>query len=191
MRSPVLCRGTPPQRRFYLPFSCPAGSHNPGPIRERLRDAKAAKRQRGLRCAGLVPFGFAAAPTTRQLEPVPAERELVCQIFEKAAAASTPPEIAGWLNAQGVTTKKTGKVGGPGPGRRGRSCGCSRTGRTSARSAAPVQPMIPSSTPSCSTAPMRRSGHDAPGRLVATRRRRRSIRSCSGANSAASGAAAA
>lgn len=81
-------------------------------ISERLRDAKAAKRRQGLRCAGLVPFGFAVAPATRQLQPVPAERELVRQIFEKAAAGSTPTAIAGWLNDQGATTKKTGKVGG-------------------------------------------------------------------------------
>jgi site-specific DNA recombinase len=81
-------------------------------ISERLRDAKAAKRRRGLRCAGLVPYGLVAAPATRQLTPVPAECEVVCQIFERAAAGATPVEIAGWLNAQRVTTKKTGKVGG-------------------------------------------------------------------------------
>jgi DNA invertase Pin-like site-specific DNA recombinase len=40
-------------------------------ISERLRDANAAKRRQGLRCAGLVSFGFAAAPATRQLQPVP------------------------------------------------------------------------------------------------------------------------
>jgi len=83
-----------------------------GLISERLRDAKAAKRRRRLRCAGLVPYGFVATPATRQLTPVPAECEVVHQIFERAAAGSTPTEIAGWLNEQGVTTKKTGKVGG-------------------------------------------------------------------------------
>lgn len=83
-----------------------------GMIRERLRDARAAKRQRGLRSAGLVPFGFAAAPATRQLEPLPAECELVRQIFEQAADGSTPTEIAEGLNDRGIVTKKSGKVGG-------------------------------------------------------------------------------
>jgi site-specific DNA recombinase len=52
-------------------------------ISERLRDAKAAKRQRGLRSGGLVPYGFVAARDTRQLTPVPAERELVRQMSER------------------------------------------------------------------------------------------------------------
>ncbi len=83
-----------------------------GLIRERLRDARAAKRQRGLRSAGLVPFGFASKPATRQLVPVTSECNVVMQVFEKAATGSKPAPIAAWLNQQGITTKKSGSVGG-------------------------------------------------------------------------------
>jgi len=133
-----------------------------GLISERLRDAKAAKRRRGLRCAGLVPYGFAAATATRQLTPVPAECEVVHQIFERAA----------------------------GPGRRELSSGCSRIGCTSARSAVPVPHTIRWSTPISSRERTPRSGLAAPGPLVVARWRSCSIRSCSAASSAAFGAVA-
>ena len=48
-----------------------------GMIRECLRDARAAKRQRGLRSAGLVPFGFTSAQATRQLKPLAPECDVV------------------------------------------------------------------------------------------------------------------
>jgi site-specific DNA recombinase len=83
-----------------------------GIIQERLREARSARRQHGLRSAGLVPFGFASAKATRQLEPVPAERDVIRHVFETAATGSKPAEIASWLNRLGITTKQSGKVGG-------------------------------------------------------------------------------
>lgn len=83
-----------------------------GMIRDRLRDGKAARKRRGLRTGGLVPFGFRANASTRQLEQVPEEADLVRHIFERAAAGSTPAEIASWLAESGAATKRTGKVGG-------------------------------------------------------------------------------
>ncbi len=68
-------------------------------IADRLRDARAARKQRGLRSAGRVPFGYASDPHTRQLLIVPSEAEIVTMAFRLAAADLNPSQIAQSLSA--------------------------------------------------------------------------------------------
>ncbi|MBI5548139.1 MAG: recombinase family protein [Deltaproteobacteria bacterium] len=81
-------------------------------IGERLRESRALRRKRGLRSAGLVPFGFRSDPVTRQLKPVTVDAEVVRQIFERVAGGARPSQVATWLNELGLPTKKSGAVGG-------------------------------------------------------------------------------
>jgi len=81
-------------------------------IGDRLRDAKAARRRRGLRTGGLLPFGFQANPKTCQLEAVPDEAAVVVELFKQAAAGRTPDQLAKWLDERGIKTKRSGRVGG-------------------------------------------------------------------------------
>lgn len=76
-------------------------------IGERLRDARAAKRARGLRSAGRVPFGYRSDPATRQLVPHPTEADVVREFFRRAAAGHSGAAIARWANDQGIRTKPT------------------------------------------------------------------------------------
>jgi site-specific DNA recombinase len=78
----------------------------------RLRDAHAARRSRGLRSAGRVPFGYTSDPVTRQLVIHPEEAASVARIFEMAAEGVMPATIAAWLNEGGLRTKRLGLVGG-------------------------------------------------------------------------------
>ncbi len=70
-------------------------------IGERLRDARAGMRRRGLRNAGRVPFGYKADPLSHQLVVQPAEAPVVKRMFEMAAAGTPPSAIAMWINTQG------------------------------------------------------------------------------------------
>jgi hypothetical protein len=70
-------------------------------IGERLRDARAGLRRRGLRNAGRVPFGYKADPLSHQLVVQSAEAPVVKRIFEMAAAGAPPSAIALWINTQG------------------------------------------------------------------------------------------
>ena len=70
-------------------------------IGERLRDMRAALRQRGIRNAGRVPFGYSADPLSHQLVVQGAEAPVVKRMFEMAAAGAPPSAIATWINAQG------------------------------------------------------------------------------------------
>jgi DNA invertase Pin-like site-specific DNA recombinase len=56
----------------------------------RLLDAHAARRGRGLRSAGRIPFGYMSDPVTRQLVIHPEEAASVARIFEMAVEASCP-----------------------------------------------------------------------------------------------------
>jgi site-specific DNA recombinase len=78
----------------------------------RLHDAHAARRYRGLRSAGRIPFGYVSDPVTRQLVIHPEEAASVTRIFEMAAEGHLPAEIAAWLNERGLRTKRLGSVGG-------------------------------------------------------------------------------
>lgn len=78
----------------------------------RLRDAHAARRGRGLRSAGRIPFGYVSDPATRQLVIYPEEAASVARIFEMAAEGVLPATIATWLNERGLRTKRLGSVGG-------------------------------------------------------------------------------
>jgi DNA invertase Pin-like site-specific DNA recombinase len=78
----------------------------------RLRDAHAARRSRGLRSAGRIPFGYMSDPVTRQLVIHPEEAASVARIFEMAAEGVMPATIAAWLNERGLRTKRLGSVGG-------------------------------------------------------------------------------
>jgi|CXWL01.1.fsa_nt_gi site-specific DNA recombinase len=70
-------------------------------IGERLRDARAGLRRRGLRNAGRIPFGYKADPLSHQLVVQPAEAPVVKRMFEMAAACTPPSAIAMWINTQG------------------------------------------------------------------------------------------
>lgn len=81
-------------------------------IGERLRESRAARRARGLRSSGRVPFGYRANPATRQLEVDLAEAESVREFFRRAAAGENAEAIARWANEQGITTKANSKRAG-------------------------------------------------------------------------------
>lgn len=68
-------------------------------IGERLRDARASLRSRGIRNAGRVPFGYSADALSRQLVVRPAQAQAVKRMFEMAAAGAAPSAIAGWINS--------------------------------------------------------------------------------------------
>jgi site-specific DNA recombinase len=89
-------------------------------IRERMSDARLAHKRRGLRVAGIVPFGYAADPLTKQLVVVTEEAEQARKIFEMAAEGKTPTEIATLANQLGWRTKRrvsrsSGKTSGGNP----------------------------------------------------------------------------
>jgi site-specific DNA recombinase len=70
-------------------------------IGERLRDARAGLRRRGLRNAGRVPFGYEADPLSHQLVVQGAEAMVVKRMFEMAASGAPPSAIAMWINDHG------------------------------------------------------------------------------------------
>ena len=74
-------------------------------IGERLRDARAALRSRGIRNAGRVPFGYSADPLSHQLVVWPEQAAVVKRMFEMAAAGAPPSAIATWFNTQGETNR--------------------------------------------------------------------------------------
>ncbi len=78
-------------------------------IGERLRECRVARRARGLRSSGRVPFGYRPNPATRQLEVDLAEAETVREFFRRAAAGETAEAIARWANEQSITTKANRK----------------------------------------------------------------------------------
>ena len=75
-------------------------------IRSRLADSQAARKRRGYRLSGPPPFGYAADPRTRQLQPDQAEAEQVRAIFSMAAAGKRPSAIAEEINGRGWRTKR-------------------------------------------------------------------------------------
>jgi site-specific DNA recombinase len=79
-------------------------------IGERLADARAARRARGLRVAGRLPLGYVADPATKQLVVVPAEAEIVRSIFADADAGLLPSAIAARAIDKGLVDKN-GKTG--------------------------------------------------------------------------------
>ena len=54
---------------------------------------------------GNVPFGYCVNPESGISEQVPKEASAVASAFERKAAGDTNGAIAGWLNAQGFTTR--------------------------------------------------------------------------------------
>lgn len=63
-------------------------------ISERLTDARRARRERGLRSAGRLPFGYRSDPETKQLVPNPPDSAFVRRCFERAAAGVLPAQLA-------------------------------------------------------------------------------------------------
>jgi len=78
-------------------------------IGDRLRESRAARRARGLRSSGRVPFGYQANPATRQLDVHLGEAEIVREFFGRAAAGESAEAIARWANEQGIATKANRK----------------------------------------------------------------------------------
>lgn len=74
-------------------------------IGERLRDARAALRSRGIRNAGRVPFGYSADPLSHQLVVRPEQAVVVKRMFEMAASGAPPSAIATWFNTQGESNR--------------------------------------------------------------------------------------
>jgi site-specific DNA recombinase len=81
-------------------------------IGERLRESRGARRARGLRSSGRVPFGYRANPATKQLAAHLEEAEIVREFFRRAAAGETAEAIARWANEQAITTKANRKRAG-------------------------------------------------------------------------------
>jgi len=75
-------------------------------IGERLRDARASLRSRGLRNAGRVPFGYTADPLSHQLVVQPEQAPVVKRMFEMAAAGAPPSAIAMWINSNGLDDRR-------------------------------------------------------------------------------------
>jgi site-specific DNA recombinase len=79
-------------------------------IAERLADARAARRARGLRVAGRLPLGYVADRATRQLVVVPEEAEIVRGMFADADAGMLPAAIAARAKEKGLVDKN-GRTG--------------------------------------------------------------------------------
>lgn len=90
-----------PMARFQLNMLATLAELEREMIGERLRDARAARRARGLRSAGRVPLGYVASPETKQLVPVPEEAALVRWAFERAGEGALPATIADEANLRG------------------------------------------------------------------------------------------
>lgn len=78
-------------------------------IGERLHESRAARRARGLRSSGRVPFGYQANQATKQLDVDLEEAEIVREFFRRAAAGENAEAIARWANEQGIATKANRK----------------------------------------------------------------------------------
>ena len=74
-------------------------------IAERLRDARATRRARGLRVAGRVPLGYQADSGTKQLVVMATEAETVRRMFASADAGDAPATIAARENETGTAGK--------------------------------------------------------------------------------------
>ena len=74
-------------------------------IRSRLVDTRETLKRHGRRLAGLVPFGYDAAPSTRQLIANESEALQIRYIFELAASGKTARQISEEVNARGWRTK--------------------------------------------------------------------------------------
>lgn len=76
-------------------------------IVDRIRDARAGLIARGQRIAGVVPYGYSAHPTTKQLIAVAEEASVVRQLFELVANGIPPSDAAriaaekGWRTRSG------------------------------------------------------------------------------------------
>lgn len=81
-------------------------------LRERLLDAHARLRERGLRSAGRVPLGYRADLATRQLVIDEDESAVVRAFFERCAAGESAASIARWANDAGHRPKVHGGQGG-------------------------------------------------------------------------------
>lgn len=68
-------------------------------IADRIRDARAGLVARGQRIAGVVPYGYSAHPTTKQLVAVAEEASIVKQLFE-LVAENIPPSGAARIAAE-------------------------------------------------------------------------------------------
>ena len=86
--------------------------------RERMTETRAAMKRRGLRVAGIVPYGYVGDPCSKQLQPDPKEARRVRAMFRMAADGKTPREIAAIVDRRGWRTKvrvsKTGNRTGGG-----------------------------------------------------------------------------
>lgn len=74
-------------------------------IRSRVLDSIAARKQRRLRLAGAVPYGYTADQRTRQLVPDSVESGRVAAIFQLAIDGMLPADIAASINGLGWRTK--------------------------------------------------------------------------------------
>ena len=74
--------------------------------RERLRDSRVSYKQRGLRIAGVVPFGYATDAHSKHLVLVDEEARQLLEIFRMIAAGQTPSHVAAIINQQGWRTKE-------------------------------------------------------------------------------------
>jgi site-specific DNA recombinase len=75
-------------------------------IRDRLTETRTAMKRHGLRVAGAVPYGYVADAATKQLVVERREALRVRRMFEMAAKAKTPSDIAEVANRRGWRTKE-------------------------------------------------------------------------------------
>ena len=76
-------------------------------IASRIAESRERLKARGQRIGGAVPFGYDANPRTKQLLQSASEAPAVKWMFDQAAAAKTPAEIADAANVKGWRTKAT------------------------------------------------------------------------------------
>ncbi|HMA96485.1 MAG TPA: recombinase family protein [Polyangiaceae bacterium] len=103
--SGVLAIESGSMARFQLQMLATMAELERDMIAERLADARAARKARGLRCAGRVPFGYVADRTTKRLIINEREANTVRQLFEQAAQGMTPSKLVATANKHGTLTK--------------------------------------------------------------------------------------
>jgi len=74
-------------------------------IAARTRSALAAKRRRGQRISGAIPYGYRLGTDRRTLEPAGDEQQTIRLIHERRAAGCTLQGIADELNERGSRTR--------------------------------------------------------------------------------------
>jgi site-specific DNA recombinase len=91
--------------RFMLTVLAAIGEMERGQVKERTRTALGAKRGRGEKCGGAVPFGYTLAKDGRTLRPNADEQRTMKRIARARGKGDSLRAIASRLNKSGIRTK--------------------------------------------------------------------------------------